>query len=214
MFLRIFSRPNRYDAWVSASPQLSFLLDCFGIDRIAQSVKPVSVFRATNPIEELQNVAAYLQTNQGSVEKTFALRISDEDCQCAGIKVDSEARGETGLHLIDARHANLTGTPEAFIQLSVRIVGKIWEGEDRLRVFPSHQIIGEMAVLARLEENAIDPHARSRCHRVLEREADRFAYSGDGCVQITGRLNDNKGEFPVCAVRQLPARDNAHGRAD
>jgi hypothetical protein len=211
VYLRICGRPTRLESWSNKRPKLSDLLECFGVPRQASSVKkPPSAFWASCSSEELENVAAFFQTSPSSPDKCFGIRFTAEDCAHAGVELDPGNRGTTGVPFVDGRHVDLRGTPDQFMTLVTRIVSKIWEGQDRVRVFPAHQILGEIAVLARLSGDDIEPEARSRCEQVLAKTPDWIAYSQD-CVTIRGKLDD-KCEFPVTGVRRLKLRRQDGGR--
>jgi hypothetical protein len=161
------------------------------------------VYAAATEAEELQSVAAFYQSNcPKRADKLFGVCLTEDDCDVAGISIVADADGNTGVADVDRRHANLTGSQQQFSGLIARILGKLWEGENRLRVFPAWQILGELAVLSRLADNQIAGKARESCQKVVDNHADMLKYSGDGsCVELKKELCYSHLKPQVVAVR-------------
>lgn len=206
MFLRVFSPKSSFHEWLNKQPSLPKLLKCFDIDRHCTTIKkPPSVFRASSVIEEAENVAALFETAPCSPELRYAVRITGGDCDKVGIQLNTATRGQTGVLSVDTRHADLSGTPKQFRELVVRIVERLWNGEDRLRAFPAHLIAGVLALLEARPETEIEPEARHRCRQVLDKRPDWLAVAQNGgSVRVLGKLDD-KEEYPVRAVWEFPA---------
>lgn len=203
-YMRVFSSPT-ITKWFDKSPKLSQLLKCFDAQRnldTKKSVTPVSVFHARNQKEELQNVAAIFQNNVRTVAKQFAICIRKSDCSEAGIEIDT-THGKTGIACVDARHADFKGTLENLIELARVLTQKICEGENRVRIFSQHAILGEIAVFSRTS-NGIDEFAKKRCNQVLKKTTDLFKFPNDArnVVEILVKMDD-KQDMTVTALRKL-----------
>ena len=203
-YLRVYATAS-WSQWFDKKPKLSMLLKCFDLDRNQESTKqvaPVSVFRARNQDEELQAVAAFFQTAPGTVEKRYAICITEKDCGEAGIEIDF-THGQTGVHFVDARHADLKGTLDNFIQLANVITRRIWEGDNRYRIYSKHTILGEVAILSRLADG-IDDGAIQGCNEVLAKSADLHRFpDGRDVVKLIGKMDDKKKEVLITATRKL-----------
>lgn len=199
-FIRVFSKQSSFGNWQDKEPALSKLLQFFDVEPQARNSDPVSVFQVTSELDELQSVAAVFQKTVTSPEKRFGVLTTEEDCRSAGIKVNWKEKGKTGIHQIDGRHTNLIGTPDQFICLMIEILRRIWEGEQRLRVFPANQIIGQLAVFYKLPDQEIDRASREDCGRVLSKANCHHFIEKDSRVEIQGCVKD-KPDIPVIAVR-------------
>ena|ERR1700687_4428376 len=135
-FLRVFAQQGLVWNWFEKEPHLPRILKCFDINRTASRIEPVSVFAVRTEREEAETVAAQFQVSPSTPEKRFGIIIDKTDCQAAGILIDRTEIGNTGINTVDARHLNLTGTPKAFGSLVAQVVKKMWEGEQRLHIYP------------------------------------------------------------------------------
>ena len=130
--------------------------------------------------------------------------VTQDDCSRAGIRFEADADGDTGITGVDQRHANLKGSPDAFSELMAGILARFWEGENRLRVFPAWQILGELAVLARLPADQIAEGPRANCQKVLDKHAGMLNYLDDGSgVELKKELTHNHLKPCVVAVRSF-----------
>ncbi len=164
----------------------------------------VSVFDVDTEAEELRSVAAFFQKEPKKVEKRFGVCLTQDDCDRAGIGIDADAVGDTGIKDVDQRHANLTGSQKQFSEMIAQILARFWEGQNRLRVFPAWQILGELAVLARLPEGQIAKETRENCENLLEKHAGMLNYSNDGSgVELRKELNHNHLKPCVVAKRSF-----------
>lgn len=203
-YLRVFATTS-YFKWFENQPKLSKLLLCFDVNRNydpALQVKPVSVFGACNRDEELQTVAALFQTAPVStVARRFAICITEKDCVEAGIEIDL-TRGETGVHFVDTRHAELQGKLENFMRLANVVTQRIWEGESRFRIYSQHTILGEVAILSR-QADGVDGDVIQRCKEVLDRLPNLHRFpDGRDVVELIGEMED-KEKNPITATRKL-----------
>ena len=194
VLIRPFCSQGWFSEWSIETPPLSKLLQCFEIKSNANpsKVQTASVFSADTLLDELAIVAALLQRNESRAEKRFGVRLLREDCECAGVHVQECVENKIGIRVVDTKHLNLTGTLPQFTKLVTRIVQKTWEGDDRLRVFPPHQILGQLAVFAKFANDAIEPEARQRCQNCLNKSLDCFNDESVGIVQLIGRFDDNQ----------------------
>jgi len=203
-FLRVHAKAS-YSQWFGTKPELSKLLECFGVPRnhgSAKQVKPVSVFGARNQDEELQAVAAHFQYSPVTVEKRFTICVTKKDCDDAGIEI-AFSRGNTGIDFVDARHADLKGNLENFIRLTNVVIRRIWEGENRFRIYAPHAILGELALLSRLSDG-VDDLAIQRCIDVLGKTPDWYRIpAGRDVVELIGKMDDKKKEVLITATRKL-----------
>ncbi len=202
MYLRIFS--GNPGSWYGNEPSLGVLLKYFDAG-VKKSDLSVSVFAVDSEVEKLRSVAAFFQTNcPKKSEKLFGVCLTRDDCDQAGIGIDGDAYGDTGVNDVDQRHANLTGSQEQLSELIAKILARFWEGENRLRVFPAWQILGELAILARLPANQIAEGARENCQRVTENHADILNYQADdSSVEVTKDLRCNHLKSRVVAQRSF-----------
>jgi len=217
--LRVFEVEKWFKEWSGTRPNLELLLRCFDIDRRnpAHPTEPISVFQASSATEELESVAAHFETFAGKrAQAQYAVRIERQDCRRAGINVQhSEEEGATGIDFVDARHFNLLGCQDQFIRLVIEIVARLWEGQDRLRAFPAHQIAGQLAIFLALAEEIAEPEAKERCRRTLNKSPDLCSYSpGSEQVRIEGGLADGNQLIPVVAIRSVPSQSWWHRTLD
>ena len=214
-YLRIFASSR--DCWVDKKPSLSSLLRCFdlisGLAADRPVKKPPSVFHACDRREELQNVAAHFQMTSTTVEKRYAISIKRSDCEKAGVEIKS-TRGKTGVSFVDARHSDLTGTPENFFKLMAVLAGRIWEGENRVRVFSAHAIFGQIAVFSQLP-GEIDPGAKDRCRTILEKCPPWLSHENrDNVVEISGSIIHKPNDIKVHAMHDLRSNPPADSLFD
>jgi hypothetical protein len=199
-FIRVFAQQTCFANWQDKEPALSKLLQFFEVQPRTQHQVSVSVFEVRSELEELESVAAVFQKTRTCPEKRFGVLSTEEDCRTAGIEIDRNERGNTGIHRIDARHANLIGTPDAFTRLVVEILQRIWEGEQRLRIFPAKQITGQVAVFFKLPAEEIQAASREDCECVLSKANCHQFIEEHSRVNIHGNLSDKR-DIPVIATR-------------
>jgi hypothetical protein len=202
--LRVFGTPSLVSNWLEQSPPLPFLLKCFDVNRQKPQPEPVSVYRIDSEIEEVEAVAAVFLTTAGSPEKRFGVIVAEDDCRAAGIALNLEEQGDTGVHSVDKRHVNLKGTVDQFGRLMARIVQAMWEGEQRIRLYPAQQIAGQIAVFSKFADDRIDPSTKTTCLEVLALKDWHTFEENDQAVIIRGALKDNS-EFPIIGRRDCRA---------
>ena len=219
--LRTFETQSWFNAWHQKKPSIEDLLRCF--DREKSDTHAVSAFAAITSADELECATAHFQTySRTDFALQFIVRFSSDECRRAGI-ITEPARDEglTGVSFVDAKHFNLKGTTEQFSELIKIIVGRIWLGEERLRLFPVHQLRYQTAIFSRMPENVIEKAARQRCDKLLSKYQGRHRFSekqdkitiyGDLCdkhnaalpVEAEIRINLTRGtSFRVLARRFL-----------
>ncbi len=198
--LRVFAQQGLTWYWLDQKPPLPKLLQCFDVKRQGRNPNPVSLFRAASEVEEVEAVAAHFLKTPGSAEKRFGVLVNEVDCHAAGITIDPELRGNTGVHEVDGRHVNLKGALDQFCRLMVRIVQAMWEGEQRIRLYPAQQIAGQIAIFSKILDDKIDPITRKTCLDVLATKNWHDFEENPPAVVIRGILKDNS-EFPVNARR-------------
>jgi hypothetical protein len=201
-FLRGFSQQGLVSNWLEQEPPLAKLLKCFDINRAASRFDPVSVYIVRDEHEEMETGAALFQTTPGTPEKRFGILIDEQDCNAAGVEIDPAVRGETGVHTVDVRHADLSGTQEQFARLVVRILARMWQGEQRLRSYPAQQIASQLAVFSRLPPKRIHEAARANCLASLNRVSWCQVSPGGLIVEVRGKLSD-KEVHEIAAARSL-----------
>lgn len=207
-YVRVFSRPSWVSKWHEARPHAPTLLNCFDVSNAkAKNIKPVSVYRAASLAEERENVAALFSHDHPRAERRFAVRVTLDDCDRAGIEIDQSTRGKTGVSVVDARHADLKGDGAQFLALIQQIVARMWEGEERICVFAAHAILGEVAVLA--NSGLTDTDALERCQDVLNKSSDMHTLAS-GIVRLEGELESTNPVAPVVGSRMLD-RQNQGG---
>lgn len=199
-FIRVSSQQPCFANWQEKEPTLSKLLQFFEVKPQARTPDPVSVFEVRSELEELESVAAVFQRTVTSPDKRFGVLTTEEDCRIAGIKVDRNEKGNTGIHQIDMRHTNLIGTPDQFNRLMIEILQRIWGGEQRLRVFPAKQITGQVAVFFKLPDQEIEEASREDCGCVLSKANCHQYIEEHSRVEIQGCVKDKR-DFPVIATR-------------
>lgn len=202
MYLRIFK--TNPGSWYTNEMSFGMLLKHFDAEA-KKRPPPASVFKVDTEAEELRSAAAFFQTSlPGRVEQRFGVCLKQEDCDRAGIGIDAGAVGDTGIKDVDQRHVNLTGSQKQFSEMIVQILARLWEGENRLRVFPAWQILGELAVLAHLPKGQIEEGARANCQRVLDKHAGMVNYLNDrSSVELKKELTHNHLKLCVVAVRSF-----------
>jgi hypothetical protein len=198
--LRVFDTQSQFVAWQDPEPELSKLFLGFSIKPEATKFEPPSIFRVRSEADELECVAGFFQKSGGSPAKLFGVLFTARDCRDVGIRIDGDRTG-TGIRRVDDRHANLNGDKEQFRRLVAGIVARIWEGEQRLRIFPANQIAGQVAIFSRLPESHTCEDSRRTCERVLSKTTCHRFHDDESRVEIVGRLKD-KAESPVCASRR------------
>lgn len=202
-FIRRFEKKDWAHNFSVKSPKLSLLFECFGINYRGNTVDPVSVFAANTEIHELEAVAALVQTTSGTPEIQHGVVISESDCLAAGIAIDSSEPGGSGIVAVDARHANLIGTKEQFARLFAQIVRRIWEGEHRVRTFPVHQVVGQIAVFTCLPDDEIHSVSRDDCRKILGKVPQVSRIDDPTRFEIVGKLDDKLYDCPVVATRNV-----------
>jgi hypothetical protein len=131
----------------------------------------------------------------------YAIRITDKDCETAGIFIEPST-GDTGVEFVDDRHVDLKGTPSAFTKLASVIVQRIWEGQQRTAIFAQFAVLGELAVFSKSEK--VDEGAKQRCKEVLFRYSGACSFlDAENVLQISGQLSRNPEPIPVIARRAL-----------
>src|SRR5947209_7684908 len=106
-FIHGFAQQKHFGNWFDKEPPLSKLLECFEVNR--QLTKPieVSAYAVESELEELEAVAALLQNAPATPDKRFGVLVSEADCAAAGIAIDPQEPGTTGIRRVDVRHVNL-----------------------------------------------------------------------------------------------------------
>src|SRR5262249_20686869 len=157
-------------------------------------------------LAEVEAVAAHFLTTKSTLEKRFGVIVTEEDCREAGIVIDPQELGTTGVRVIDRRHRDLKGTTvEQFGRLIARVVQAMWQGEQQIRLYPAQQILGQIAIFSKLPEEEIDPTARIDCLDVLGRQNWHTFHDSPPEVRITGSLKDTYRppiDFPIRAQRR------------
>jgi hypothetical protein len=93
-----------------------------------------STYLVARPIEEARVAAAHLLAgNSPTMETRYLIRVLVSDAEEVGLRVDDGSIGKTGVPWIDFRHRDLVGTRDQFRQLVEGILGRIREGENRVR---------------------------------------------------------------------------------
>ncbi len=82
----------------------------------------------------------------------------------------------------------------------IEILQRIWAGEQRLRVFPAKQVIGQVAVFFKLPDQEIEEASREDCGCVLAKANCHLYIEEASRVEIQGCVK-NKRDIPVIAVR-------------
>ncbi len=82
-FIRVSSQQTNFANWQDKEPTLAKLLQFFEVKPQARNPDPVSVFRVTSELEELESVAAVFQKTVTSPEKRFGVLTTEEDCRTA-----------------------------------------------------------------------------------------------------------------------------------
>jgi len=154
-------------------------------------------------MEELEAAAATFQKTRSSPERLFGLRVTERDCQAAGIRLDA-SRGKTGVKCVDDRHIDLQGDENQFRALCVGVLARIWEGEQRLRIFPAIQVVGQIAVFSRLPDCGIATESRDDCMCVLQNSKYHSLDDEAGRITITGCVKSGNGTVEVRASRPYP----------
>lgn len=198
--LRVFAQQGLMSKWLEQNPPLSQLLKCFGVHREKPNPEPVSVYCVGSETAEVEAVAAHFLTAPVTPEKRFGVLVSEGDCQEAGITLDPSEQGTAGIHAVDGRHVNLKGTIEEYGRLMARIVESMWEGEQRIRLYPAQQIAGQIARFSKLPVGDVDPVARTTCLEVVAKRDWHTFEDNPRSVVIRGSLEDKR-EFPVTARR-------------
>jgi hypothetical protein len=116
--------------------------------------------------------------------------------------MDRRQKGNTGIEKVDGRHVNLAGTQAQFGSLVVQIVKRMWEGEQRLRIYPAQQIAGQLAVFSRLPKGLINDDSRTNCISTIDQVSWHRFNDQDGCVEVRGKLHDSA-SYEVVASRPL-----------
>src|SRR5690348_2861454 len=114
---RSFSKPSHFTKWFEATPALSALVDCLGINTNKPSSQNISVFDTNSFSDELEVQAALTQRDRSSAERKYGIRIDLRDCRAAGVTVHYDGHGETGIPFVDLKHVTLYGTRDQFRQL-------------------------------------------------------------------------------------------------
>jgi hypothetical protein len=193
LYIRMVSIQKDFNSWHVKNPEMSRLLRCFDLKPEGTGIESVSVYKAESESDELESVSAVFQGSRGSPEKLYGILLTEKDCGSSGIKIDGAARGSTGIRRIDRMHANLTGTRDDFKKLMVQILQRIWEGEQRLRLFPENQIIGQIAVFSKLLEGDIEEDTRGSCEVVLRKASCHRFLEEESRVEIEGKVEDRQG---------------------
>jgi hypothetical protein len=93
-----------------------------------------STYLVDDPLEEMQVAAAHLLTEDDpKIETRYLVRILLAYPKEAGLRVEDSAIGGTGIGWVDFRHRDLVGTKDHFQKLVTTILGRLREGEDRIR---------------------------------------------------------------------------------
>jgi hypothetical protein len=200
-FLRVFTQQGALPNWSETNPPLASILQkCFDINRKASRIQPVSVFQVRSEREEVEAVSALFQVSPSTPEKRFGVIVEEGDCLAAGVQIDRTEKGNTGITIVDGRHANFTGTQKQFGTLIGQIVKGMWEGEQRLRIYPAQQIALQLAVFSRLPDGEIDDASRDSSLTVLNRVA--WHTFTEKRAEVRGRLADED-PHEIVSLRSL-----------
>ena len=117
----------------------------------------------------------------------------------------AQSGGRSNGHRVRRRrHFNLSGQQIQFVNLVREIVAKIWEGHDRLRAFPAHQVSGQLAAFLEFDDRTAEPEAKERCRRTLNRNPELCNRSPDRKqIEIKSDLQDGNELVPVVAARPV-----------
>jgi len=199
-YMRFFSKGSDSNEWHVKNPSIDRLRQIF-IKANQNSANDVSVFGTLDYRHELQNVAANYQVSPKTPEKTYAVLMTERDCSNSGVKI-VKSSGNTGCGCVDIRHAELVGTKDNFSKLVLRIVQRIWAGENRVRLYTAHAIIGELAVMSRLEKG-IEENAIANCVLCLSKSEQNFEFpNGSSVVRMVASPN-GKADDPIESQRSL-----------
>jgi hypothetical protein len=212
--VRAFQTPSWFNNWHEKKPTIEVLLRCF--DREKSDADPVSAFWACTAADELECAAAHFQSfSRTDFAQHFIVRFSSDECRRAGIITEPAANeGLTGVVFVDAKHFNLKGTTAQFSELIKNIVGRIWVGEERLRLFPIHQLRYQTVIFSQMPEHLIEKAASERCEKLLSKyqgqhrfseKRDRITISGDLCDKQSAAL-PVQAEMRINLTRQASFR--------
>lgn len=203
-YLRVFKTPS-FSNWCGCKTNLSSLLKTFAVSRRDRGRLTCSVFGYNNRAEELENVAALFQTKPNSVDRRFGIWLTNQDCEEAAIAL-MRTEGQTGVRSVDQRHFELGGTADNFVDLTMSLVRRIWQGEDRVRAYAALTILGELAMFSRTNEGIHDVVKRN-CIDIFERSRG----DGAGCrllehsvVELTGTVIEDSTITSITVLRQPP----------
>ena len=137
--LRLFDGASRFNEWYGAEPDLTKLLQCFDVKRGAVAGSPQAFSGWATNSKSLRRQRASFRRTRSSADKRFGILLSEEECRGVGIRVDA-TNGGTGIKHVDLRHVDLSGDISQFTRLVALLVKKMWEGEQRLRVFQKNKL--------------------------------------------------------------------------
>jgi hypothetical protein len=203
-FLRVVSGPTDFAEWQLVEPRLSKLFLSFDIQPRSSQIPPTSVFRVESELEALESAAAVFQKTGAKPDKLGGVLVTEQDCRDAGIRIVSQ-EGGTGIRHVDNRHADLVGDSEQFKELFIIIIKRVWEGQDRLRMFPARQLSGQIAVFSKLPQGYIREESRETCERSLQKANCHQFDHAQRRVEILGRLDAK----PSCEVRASRSYDTS-----
>ncbi|WP_428265077.1 hypothetical protein [Haliangium sp.] len=121
----------------------------------------VSVFLATDAIEEVEAVAATSLGRHGlSIRRpAYALRVPREALAEFDIQV-IESHGDTGVEHVDSRHADLYASIEQYAALVRYLLNEQLQGQDLVRAISGAALWRRFELFAELPDSGL--HASSR----------------------------------------------------
>jgi hypothetical protein len=144
-----------------------------------------SVFRAENPFEEAEAIAAHFLSLHGNaiVKEGVAIRIYPADIFDLPIQVSArgEIAGSTGINSVDARHHDLAANEDSLKKLSERILRDHYLGGDRIRVVGNHQMVCQL-VRAVDGENNLSTKSKNLYDKVMK-DYRKKTPNWDQCTQ-------------------------------
>jgi hypothetical protein len=129
-----------------------------------------STYLVDGPLEEMRVAAAHLLADDDpKIETRYLVRILLSDANAAGLRVEDSTIGGTGVGWVDYRHRDLVGTKEEFLGLVAVILGRLREGEDRIRRIGKPQYEHALQHFAGLPATERPTHTRAVIECVLNK---------------------------------------------
>jgi hypothetical protein len=132
----------------------------------------VSVYEVAGDLEEAA-VGAVLQLLRSGTKSAYLLRLSSSRLRQSGIRISDEELGTTGVLLVDQKHRDLLGPPEAYAQLTQLLIEEILHGGDSIREVRTTQQRYQLGRL--LEDDAIPSRHRQRAELAISAGARKGA---------------------------------------